>query len=185
MTEGTLFLIVGNSGSGKDSLIKEALKNWPKDKKPIKLPQRYITRPPHETEPFISVTPLEFQQMKIAGKFCLSWHIYELDYGIPSELYNWLKNGDNILLNVSRTIIPEARSKFPNLKLIFVYVPFNITQARVKTRGRESEQDPVFKERIERAKALQEQPDADFIVDNSGALEIGASKLREYLLSFC
>ena len=31
-TPGTLFLIVGNSGSGKDSLIKEALANWPEIK---------------------------------------------------------------------------------------------------------------------------------------------------------
>ena len=184
MSKGQLFLIVGNSGSGKDALIKEALDHWPANLPPVKIPRRYITRPPHETEPFISVTEDEFKKLKADGKFCLDWFIYDLYYGVPDEIMNWVENGDLVLVNVSRNIIPEARKKYPEMKLIFVSVPFEITQSRVKSRGRESENDPVFKERIERAKQHQEQNDADFIVDNSGALEIGATKLREYLLSY-
>jgi ribose 1,5-bisphosphokinase len=182
--KGQLFLIVGNSGSGKDSLIKEALKDWPPNAKKIHIPQRYITRPPHETEPFISVKPEEFVKLKTENKFCITWHIYELDYGVPMEICDILKNGENVLINVSRNIIPEARLKFPGVKVIFVYVPFEITSARLKNRGRESEDNPIFKERIERAKENQNLSDADFVVDNSGALEIGAKKLREYLLQF-
>jgi ribose 1,5-bisphosphokinase PhnN len=50
---GQLFLIVGNSGSGKDTLLKEVLRQWPASAKPIRTPQRYITRPAHASEPFI------------------------------------------------------------------------------------------------------------------------------------
>ena len=50
---GQLFLIVGNSGSGKDSLLQEVLQRWPASAKPIRIAQRYITRPAHKSEPFI------------------------------------------------------------------------------------------------------------------------------------
>jgi ribose 1,5-bisphosphokinase len=181
---GLIFLIVGNSGSGKDSLIKSVMEKWPKDRPPIKIPQRYITRPPHETEPFISVSVEEFQKIKKANKFLFDWFIYDIYYGVPREVLDWVNQGHHVLINVSRNIIPQARQQVKNLKVIFVYVPFDVTQARVKSRAREKEDDPQFKERVERAKTMQDMPDADFIVDNSGALEIGAQKLLDYLLKF-
>ena len=36
-TKGQLFFLVGNSGSGKDSLLAEALKLWPKDLPTVKI----------------------------------------------------------------------------------------------------------------------------------------------------
>ena len=112
-TPGTLFLIVGNSGSGKDSLIKEALANWPENKKLMRVPHRYITRPPHESEPFISVTPEEYAHLDSQGAFCLKWHSYDMDYGVPVEIMDWMQAGENVIVNVSRQIIPEARENSP------------------------------------------------------------------------
>ncbi len=181
---GQLFLIVGNSGSGKDSLIEEALKDYPEDKKPIKIPRRYITRLPHETEPFISVTEEEFLKLKEEDKFILDWHIYDLYYGVPASVLDWLKDDINVLVNVSRSILDEARQKIPGVKVIFVQVPFETTKERILSRGREDENDPVFKERLERAKKKQTLPSADKVIDNSGPLEEGGKELRDYLLSF-
>jgi ribose 1,5-bisphosphokinase len=181
---GTLIIIVGNSGSGKDSLLKEALAGWPENKAKVKITRRYITRPPHETEPFHSVTPEEFATMKTNNKFCLTWHVYGLDYGVPNEISEWLEQGELVIVNVSRAVIPDARKIFPELKVIFVKVPFEVTLARIKSRARESEDDPVFKQRVDRARNNQDLPGAEFVVDNTGALEIGAAKLRDYLLSF-
>ncbi len=59
---GTLFLIVGNSGSGKDSIIKAVLERYPSDLKSIRLTQRYITRIPSEDEDNISIGPEEFRE---------------------------------------------------------------------------------------------------------------------------
>jgi phosphonate metabolism protein PhnN/1,5-bisphosphokinase (PRPP-forming) len=179
-----IFLIVGNSGSGKDSLIKAVQDRWPADRPPIKVPQRYITRPPHETEPFISVTENEFLKLRAEGKLLLEWHIYGLYYGVPKEVLDWEKQGHVVIINVSRNVIPEARKLIPGVKVIFVHVPFEITMNRVKSRGRESENDPQFQERIKRAESNQELPDADFVVDNSGPLEIGSKVLMDFLLQF-
>ena len=67
--------------------------------------------------------------------------------------------------------------------MIFVYVPYEISEERLKSRGREEENGSQFQERLARAKDLQVQPDADLVIDNSGPLEIGTTILRDYLLS--
>ncbi len=178
-----LFFLVGNSGSGKDSLINGVIQSWPDHLPSIRIPRRYITRPPHETEPFHAVSKDKFLQLQKEGKFCLSWHIYGLDYGIPIEILDWVDQGHLVVINVSRSIIKQARLQYPFLKVIFVRVPFAITLERIKNRGRESEDDPVFRDRVERAKKNQDLPDADFVVENDGPLEIGTKKLRDYLIS--
>jgi len=184
MKKGFLFLLIGNSGSGKDSILNGVLSNWPKEYTPIKVPQRYITRPSHKTEPFLSVTPEEFIKMKNNNEFSLTWHIYDLDYGVPKIVEKWLFEGKIVIINVSRTIISHARQIFPELHVVFVKVPFEITLARIKSRGREAENDEIFKDRVNRAKKNQNFPDADIIIDNSGDLQIAVNSLREYLLSF-
>ena len=181
---GQLFLIVGNSGSGKDTLLEAVLKRWPTSARQIRIPQRYITRPAHGSEPFISVTAKDFDELNQQGKFCLTWHVYDTDYGVPETIFNWLDQGVSVIVNVSRDIIPQARQLIPNLKVIFVSVPLDITLQRIKSRNRESEDDPGFQQRLARAKENQTLADADFVVDNSVPLEEAAENLLGYMLSF-
>jgi len=178
---GTLFLVVGNSGSGKDSIIKAVLERYPSNLKSIRLTQRYITRPPSENEDNISINPEEFREMSKQGKFALEWHIYGLDYGVPIEIDSWLKKGHPVLVNVSRTIVKKACEIYRNLKIIFIEVPFEITLKRLKARARES--GKRLEERIERAKKNQKFSDADFIVDNSEELENAINQFLNYLVS--
>lgn len=178
---GTLILIVGNSGSGKDSIINGVAEKYPKNLQRFHTVKRYITRPPSETEDNYFVNSKEFNDMSNQGKFALQWHIYGLDYGVPIEIEEWLKNGDIVIANVSRTIINNAKKKYKNLKVVFVDVPFEITLQRVKDRERESKQR--LKERIERARNNQQFPKADFVVDNSGDLDDAITQLLNYIKS--
>ena len=177
---GTLFLVIGNSGSGKDSIMMGAMKKYPKDMKEGFLTKRYITRPPSEFEDNYTITKEQFDEMDSQGGFALKWHIYHLDYGVPIEIDEWLEKGHPVFVNVSRTIIKEAREKYKNIKVIFIEVPFDITLQRVKNRGREKGE--LLDERIERAKTHQSFPDADFTVDNSGALDDAIDQFLNYVL---
>ena len=114
------------------------------------------------------------------GKFALKWHIYQLNYGVPIEIDEWLKDGHPVLVNVSRTILEEAREKYENLKVVFIEVPFEITLQRVTDRGRESGE--LLDMRIERARANQKFPEANFVVDNSGDLDDAIDQLLNYVL---
>ena len=122
--------------------------------------------------------------MKNDHEFSLTWHIYDLDYGVPKIVENWLSDGNIVIINVSRTIIPQARKKFPDLKVIFVEVPYEITLARIKSRGREAENDKKFKDRVKRAKENQKFPGADIIIDNSGDLQIAVKIFKKHILPY-
>ncbi|TXT61489.1 MAG: Ribose 1,5-bisphosphate phosphokinase PhnN [Promethearchaeota archaeon] len=176
---GTLFLVVGNSGSGKDSIISGAMEQYPSNLKKIYTPRRYITRPPSETEENIPVTQKEFNELAKEGKFALKWHIYGLNYGVPIKIDSLLSEGHPIVVNVSRTIIPDARKLYKNLKVIFIRVPLETTIERIKERGREH--GKRLEERIERAKLYQDFPDADYIIDNTGSLEDAVQNFLQYI----
>ena len=178
---GKLVLVVGNSGAGKDSIISGVVKRFPSNLKEIQLTQRYITRPSSETENNIAITPKLFKEMSHQKKFALEWHIYDLDYGVPIDIDDWLKKGHPVIVNVSRTIVKKARSIYRNILVVFIKVPFDITFQRIKERARESGKQ--LQERIQRAKDNQTSPDADFIVDNSGELEIAIEQFLSYLIS--
>ena len=179
--DGILFLIVGNSGSGKDTLIRAIVERYPSDHRQIFTPKRYITRPPSETEENISITREEFQKLANTGKLAFEWHIYGLSYGVPIIIDEWLSSGNPVIINVSRKIVAEAREKYKNLKVIFIEVPFELSVKRLKDRKRESETQ--LKQRIERARTHQKYDEADFIVDISGLLEITIKKLLDYILT--
>jgi ribose 1,5-bisphosphokinase len=178
---GNLFLVVGNSGSGKDSIISGIVEKYPSKLKQIYAPKRYITRPPSKFEENISISTQEFVEMDNEGKFALKWHIYGLDYGISKEIDDYLKEGHPVIINVSRTVIHEAREKYQNVKVVFIEVPFEVSYQRIKDRKRESED--LLKERIERARKNPTFQDADFIVDNSGDLEDSIDVFLNYILS--
>ena len=177
---GTLFLIVGNSASGKDSIIKGVLKKYPTKLKEVYVPKRYITREASETENNINIFPITFKEMSNKGLFALEWNIYGLFYGIPIEIDEWLKRGHPVIINVSRTVIEKAREIYQNIKIVFVEVPFEIILKRLKEREREDEYQ--LKQRIERARKNQTFSDADFIVDNSGKLDNAIDQFLNYLI---
>jgi ribose 1,5-bisphosphokinase len=176
---GWLILVVGNSGSGKDSIMKGVRDQFPSDSKNLYLAQRFITRPSSDTEDNLTVTPEHFKKMSLQGKFALEWHIYGLDYGVPIEIDGWLRDGHIVLVNGSRTVVKKAREIYQNIKVVFIEVPFEITLKRIKVRGRESGQN--LEERIRRAKNNQKYLDADFIVDNSGDLEDAITQFLNYV----
>ena len=178
---GILFLVVGNSGSGKDSIILGALERYPRDLKEMKLAKRYITRPPSEFEDNYSITIDEYKAMEVQGKFALKWKIYGLNYGVPIEIDEWLNKGHFVIVNVSRMIINEARETYENLKVVFIEVPLEITIKRIKDRGRESGQ--LLQERMQRAEKNQKFPGADFIVNNSGELETAIDQFLSCLIN--
>ncbi|GAB4321057.1 MAG: phosphonate metabolism protein/1,5-bisphosphokinase (PRPP-forming) PhnN [Promethearchaeota archaeon] len=177
-----LFLVVGNSGSGKDSLIRHVREHWPEGAPPLHVPKRVITRPPSpETENFQSATEEEFERMRDAGQFALWWRSYGHWYGVRRELLDWMDAGEPALVNVSRQIVGSTRERFgERVKVAFVRVPLEVTLERVRSRGRETGDD--LEERARRAAQLPDMEDADFVVDNTGPLEEAGEALLAWVL---
>ena len=176
-------MIIGNSGSGKDAIIQDVIKNWSPGKIFLRAAVRYITRPVHESEPFISIRPKDFFFLKNEKKFFLTWHSYGFDYGIGNEILTWISEGTHVLANVSRLIVPNVKQKFSRVKVVFISVPLELTIYRLKKRKREPVHGVLFNQRLLRAKHNQEYTDADFTIENNGPLDQSAQKLSNYILT--
>jgi ribose 1,5-bisphosphokinase len=177
--EGYLILVIGNSGSGKDTIIKEVISR----NKSLKLtaPKRYVTRMPSVDEDNIFLTEEEFQQKSEKNEFAIEWEIYGLKYAVPMEINDWLNDGYYVIINVSRNVVEKTKKKYRNCKVIFIEVPFELTRKRILERGREG--NAALENRIARAEQNQKYPEADFVVDNSGELDTAVNQFVRYLNS--
>lgn len=179
---GKLFLLVGNSGSGKDTLIRCVAERWPRNSPALYTPRRYITRPPHPSEPYISIERDAFARMRACQSFFLDWVSYGIHYGLPDDIAAYLEQGAFVLANVSRDVIDRARKRFAGTRVVFVKVSYATTAARLRERGRELPRDIGFRARLQRARRNPWHPTADYILANDGDLERAVENLSSYMM---
>ena len=159
---GTLFLIAGPSGAGKDTLIAEARKRLSES---YIFPRRVITRPTRSDAELHSFETEEwFQQASAEGRFALSWEAHGLLYGVPRTIDDDLKAGRHVVINVSREVVVTARETYDPARTILVTAPREVLERRLASRGREPPADIAL--RLERQKDIP----ADAIILNDGNL---------------
>ena len=173
-----LYFFVGKSGSGKDSIMLKTAEILTQENLKIHVLKRLITRPPHPSEPFISVSEEEFLKFKEEGKFVLDWYVYGKYYGCLVELEEYLKKGYMVFVNVSRAILFNARKKYPKSKIILIEVDVKLATQRISNRSRE---DDKLQERKARMEIDIEIPSPDLIVKNNGVLEEPVAKVVQFI----
>jgi len=148
---GILFLVVGPSGVGKDSLIDGA-RHWLADDLSFFFPKRIITRS-HDAggEDHQAMTQEEFLHHEAAGGFMLSWAAHGHHYAVPKTTEQALAKGRSVIINVSRQIIDGARRRWPPIRVIQVSAPRDVLAHRLTTRGRETAD--AIQSRLDRADA--------------------------------
>lgn len=160
---GTLFLIVGPSGAGKDTLIAAARDRL---RDGYAFPRRTITRPAQAGgEDHMPVDAATFEQQERSGAFALSWHAHGIAYGVPAAIADDLTRGIHVVVNVSRTVAEQAQARFAPTRVVLVTAPPEVLHARLQARGREPAAD--IDERLVRAPSVA----ADTVIANDGALE--------------
>lgn len=166
---GTLILVVGPSGSGKDTLIGEARKHFAQEPKAV-FCERTITRSGDIGEKHRCVTEAEFERLAVSGGFFLHWNAHDLRYGIPAAMMGALEAGCTVIANVSRRTISEARYKWPATRIVNVTASREVLRERLAARGRESVE--AIEHRLEQAFSAELPCDAHiYEIDNSGVLE--------------
>ncbi len=171
-TEGTLFLVVGPSGVGKDTLIQTA--------RPLlaphgfAFPRRWITTPADRGEDHIPVSCADFEEAAARGFLDMNWTAHGLRYGIPSVVRDDLSTGLHVLVNTSRSVIAHARAHFLRLRIVHVTAPMHVVQLRLSARGRESGAE--IETRLQRF--AQFAPDGDDVLPFSNNLPLPESACR-------
>lgn len=182
----------GPSGAGKDTLLLGAreLLAEASDSEVLFL-KRDITRAAAKcTDLEIPVTSADFDASRAAGEYALSWEAHETKYAIrKADLEPALFAGKRCVLNVSRSVVEEARTTYGTNSTFQSEVYFlNITASdsvlieRLLARGRESSMEQV-QERVRTAKA--KTPKGSFVIDiiNESTKEEGIGQVVTALKS--
>lgn len=172
-SRGTLFLVVGPSGAGKDTLIAGARAALARDPSYV-FPRRLVTRPAgaggEEHEP---ATPEAFASLRESGAFALAWEAHGHGYGIRRSIGDELARGRHVVVNVSRTVLEEARRRFQPVIVLEVTARPSILAERLAARGREPAGEIAG--RLGRASTLAVAGGDVRRVDNSGTISEGTA----------
>lgn len=173
---GTLALVVGPSGVGKDTLLRLARAALA-DRPDIHFPRRVVTREADASEDHDTLSPEAFDAAEAAGGFALSWRAHDRRYGIPATILPALDRGDTVVCNVSRAVLEEARRRFPRVRVIQVTASREALAARLAARGRAEDTGA----RLARAVDVRLVQGQDLELANDGAPEEAAARLAAFL----
>jgi phosphonate metabolism protein PhnN/1,5-bisphosphokinase (PRPP-forming) len=94
---------------------------------------------------------------------------------VPAWIRSDLAAGKTVVVNVSRSIVDDARRLFQPLTIVAVTASPEILAARLRGRGRETSDD--IGRRLERAATIDVHGPDVIRLDNSGALEVAGETL--------
>lgn len=137
---GTLILVVGPSGAGKDTLLNGVVEHFAGESS-VLLARRIITRPADSSEAHEPVSEPEFLRREQAGEFMQTWRAHNLRYALPASLLDALSGGTMVLANVSRTVITTLAESWSDVIVVEVTAPIQDMEQRLSRRGRESDSD--------------------------------------------
>lgn len=142
MSKGSVFIISGPSGSGKDALLAELFKKCPEIKFSISSVTRSMREGEKEGVKYNFISREKFESM-IENDELLEYNLYvDNYYGTPKKpIEDAVKNNQDIFIEVDVNGAQIIREKLPEAISIFVVPPsFEELKRRLSARGTETEE---------------------------------------------
>jgi phosphonate metabolism protein PhnN/1,5-bisphosphokinase (PRPP-forming) len=174
---GLLVLVVGPSGSGKDTLMAGAARALARDPR-FRFVRRVVTRPAAAEDHEVA-DAASFAARRDAGGFALHWEAHGLHYAIPAEIFEELRLGHTVVANVSRGVLAEAADRFPCM-VIEITVSDWVRAIRLRKRGREAPE--AVSARLVREVPLPQGLPV-FTIVNDGPVDQGVATFVDFLVS--
>lgn len=167
MNKGTLFIISGPSGSGKDTVLAEVFKKCPEMKFSISV----ITRPMRDNETpdgkYRFISKEQFEKM-IDNDELLEHNVFVGNYyGTPKKyVTDQLDNGFDVMVEVDVNGARQIMEKMPDAISMFICPPsLEVLKKRLVGRGTDS-QEIVEKRLNESIREIKYAVNYDYIVVN-------------------
>lgn len=172
-----LFYVIGASGAGKDSLIRYLQEKLQADAS-LRFARRYITRAADAGgENHVALSTEAFMRRQASAGFAMSWFSHETYYGIGAEIDTWLAQGVDVVLNGSRGYLAQAAHRYPNLVPVLISVRRDVLYARLRERGRETE-DEIDRRLIQAGQLDKDVRHARLLtIENNGRLSDAGERL--------
>ncbi|HAT73708.1 MAG TPA: hypothetical protein DCS08_01740 [Candidatus Moranbacteria bacterium] len=176
-----IFIISGPSGAGEDSVIKK-LKNHIDFDKIVTTTTRAMRPEDEEGVSYYFISEEEFKKGIEENRF----FEYALEDngnyygGTYEELERAKKSPKPILWKVEYQGVLKAKKILPEVKSIFIYIPFELIKERLAKRG---ETEETINSRLEYAKGWYDNEDAfDFkVINEEGKLDETVQKVAEII----
>ncbi len=148
MSKGTLAILIGPSGSGKGTLIKELLQK----QNGIFLSVSATTRAPRPGEvdgvSYYFTQKEDFEAMIAADALLEHARYVENYYGTPkAPVFERLERGEHVLLEIEMQGAMQVKAKYPQAVSIFIMPP-SVQELRRRLTGRGTETAEVIEKRM-------------------------------------
>jgi ribose 1,5-bisphosphokinase len=171
---GRLVVVVGPSGSGKDTLIAEARAQLAGEPAFV-FPLRLVTRAASAAEDHLTISESDFAQAVSQGDFAFWWEAHGLKYALPAAIDADIRAGRTVVCNVSRAIVSALRTRYARLVVVLVTAPAGILADRLSARGRASDGD--LAQRLGRGAPPPAEFAPDQVIENVGDIADGVARL--------
>lgn len=172
MAHGTLYLIVGPAGSGKQALIDAVLETRP-DLRRAPL----IVSAQHSDNTCVvgSIQPDRFLDLMRRGTFALQWDSDGIRYGLTQDALKQLRHGQSLVLSCDSYVIEKARALWPDVRVIYITARMDVLRRRLASMryGSDTEID------MHLAQSARMRPHGESVmtVDTSESIAAGAQAL--------
>jgi ribose 1,5-bisphosphokinase len=171
---GRLVVVVGPSGSGKDTLIAAARARLASDAAFV-FPLRLVTRAATAAEDHLTISDGDFALAVSRGEFAFWWEAHSLKYALPAALDDDIRAGRTVVCNVSRGVVSTLRLRYVQLSVVLVTAPAEVLAGRLAGRGRASDGD--LAQRLGRAAPPPAEFAPDHVIENVGDVAESAAHL--------
>ena len=173
---GQLIVVVGPSGSGKDTLLKKVIKKIPNSI----LVKRYITRKKDiKNEDHYSISIKNFEDKILKKHFFVYWKAHGFSYGIPFKEIKKIDQGKTVIFNGSRKVLFKLKKKVNKVKIINITVQSTIIKKKLINQAKENKK--LINKRIKRK--INVLPKNSITINHNKSISIGANKLQQIILA--